>query len=505
MRTSIALGSIALAKIAYHLALTGRYGIFRDELYYLACARHLSWGYVDHPPLSIALLAGIVASLGDSLFAIRLLPVLAGAAVLLLAGLLARELGGGRFAQVTTAVAVLIAPNFLAMSTFFSMNAFEQLFWLLAIHLWVRLMKGGDPRLWLIFGAVIGVALLNKLGTGVFAMAVVCGLATTRERRHFASPWLYAGGGVALLIFLPHLVWQIDNGWPFLEFMREAKASAPAIPPLQFLANQVLTHHPLNAPLCLAGVVYLFVAPSMRPFRGLGVVFVFVFGFFMLQEAKDYYVTPVYPIALAAGALALERAFERVLVGRAWRRVAQVGVLASLMGTGAAFAPAVMPVLSPEAYVRYVGFLGISPPAYVARRSTPMPQHLADRFGWEEMTQTIAEVYHSLPEEARATVRILCGNWGQAGAIDYFGPRHGVPNAISPHHSYWVWGYGDGPVESFIIIGLGSADDLRRYFDHVEARGRVRAPYAVENDREIYLARGLRRPIEEVWHEIRRF
>ncbi len=495
------LAAIALAKIGFHFALTGRYGVFRDELYYLACARHLAWGYVDHPPFSIGALAGVIAALGDSLFAIRLLPVLCGAAVVFLSGLLARELGGRRFAQVLTALATLIAPNFLVMSTFFSMNAFEQLFWLLEIHVLVRLVKTGDARWWVAFGAIAGLALLNKLGSGIFGLSVVLGLAATRHRRFFLSPWLYAGAALAALIFLPHLLWEVEHDWPFLKFAQAANTRAPSIPPFQFIANQVLTHHPVNFPLWLAGTLYLFFSASMRPFRILGFIFVTVFAVFMLQEGKDYYVTPVYPIALGAGAIALERGLDSATWGR-WARPA---VLSLLLLAGAVFAAGVMPILSPPSYVRYVEFLGVAPPAYIARDQTPMPQHLADRFGWEELVRGIAGVYESLPEEERARTRILCGNWGEAGAVDYFGAGHGLPSAISPLHSYWYWGPVDGPVGTFIVVGLGERETLLEYFDEVEERERVRTQYAVENDQAIYLARGLRRPLDEVWREIQRF
>jgi 4-amino-4-deoxy-L-arabinose transferase-like glycosyltransferase len=495
------LAAIALAKVVFHFALTGRYGIFRDELYYLACARHLAWGYVDHPPLSIAVLAGVTTTLGDSLFAIRLLPVLAGAGVVFLSGLLVRELGGRRFAQVLTALAVLVAPNFLAMSTFFSMNAFEQLFWLLGIHVLVRLVKSEDPRWWIAFGAIAGLALMNKLGTSVFLLSLVLGLALTRQRRHFLSPWLYLGGAVALLIFLPHLLWEIRHDWPFVTFVRASREWAPSIPPLQFLSNQILTHHPINFPLWLAGTLYLFFARSMRPFRMLGVVFVGVFAVFMIQESKDYYVTPVYPIALAAGAIALERGLDAV----SWGGWAKPAALSLLLLSGAVLAPAIMPILPPAVYERYVAFLGLAPPAYIAKDQTPLPQHLADRFGWEEMVRSLAEVYHALPEPERAHARILCGNWGEAGAVDHFGERYGLPRAISPLHSYWSWGPGEGPIGSFVVIGLGEREDLLEYFDEVEERSRARAPYAVENDEAIYVARGLKRPLAEVWGEIRRY
>ncbi len=394
-----------------------------------------------------------------------------------------------------------IAPNFLAMSTYYSMNAIEQLLWASAIYCLIRLIRSDEPRWWIAFGAIAGVALLNKLGTGVFGLAVGLGLLATRHRRHLLSRWPYLGGSLACLIFLPHLVWQIRHDWPFLEFVRSTREWMPPIPPIDFLSNQILTHHPLTFPLWLAGVFYLLLAPRMRPYRMLGVVFVVVFAIFMLQESKDYYVTPVYPVALAAGALALERGLR----ARRWGRWARPAVVAILLLGGAGLAPGAMPILSPPALVRYVQALGIAPPAYIAKDSTPIPQHLADRFGWHEMVRVVAGVYHSLPPEERKHARILCGDWSQAGAVDYFGGRYGLPAAVSPRHSYWFWGPGDGPVGSFVVIGLGEREELLGYFEQVEHRARFVAPYAVENGQPVFVTRGLKRDLDQVWRELRRF
>ena len=234
------VAATAAIKLLLHLYAGRHYGYFVDELYYLACAEHLAWGYVDQPPL-IALIAKISRVLaGDSLPAIHLFPALAGAAKVLLTGLIARELGGRRFAQGLAALAVLLAPGFLALDNRLSMNAFEPLFWMGCAYLAIRIVRTGNQKLWLWFGVLAGIGLENKHSMLIFGFGIVVGLLATPERRLLRSPWLWCAGMVAFLIFLPNLLWNIHHHFPFLELQENIRRSGRnvAMPPLHSSARR---------------------------------------------------------------------------------------------------------------------------------------------------------------------------------------------------------------------------------------------------------------------------
>jgi hypothetical protein len=499
---------LALLKVLLHLVLTGRYGYFRDELYYLACADHLAWGYVDHPPLSIFVLWLVRSSLGDSLFALRLLPVLAGAATMLVAGRIARRMGGGDFAQALAALAVMLAPVMLAFGTFYSMNAFEVLLWTLALDQLVVLLQQGpssDGRRWLLFGLVIGLAALNKLGTIQLGLAVVLSLALTRARHHLRTRWIYLGGLVALAVLAPHLIWQLLHGWPFLEFVAQARAhKMVAHSPLSFLGAQLLLIGPAGLLLWLPGALYLLLSQDerVRPLRALGVAFALMLALTVALGGKSYYAAGVYPALLAVGAVLIERVRWKPTLTRAAATVA-------LVVTGGAIFPLVVPTLRPKTTVRYLATLGIGHPRderSAALQQGRLPPFLADRFGWSEMVATVARVYDDLPADEQRHCAILTGNYGEAGAVDFFGPAHGLPRAISPHNSYWLWGPGEASGRCLVVVGVGRKR-LSRDCLQLEEKARVRHPHAVayENDLPVFVCRGLRRPIADIWRDARHY
>ena len=497
-RTAVAvLVGLAVGKLLIHFLTNGNYGYFRDELYYIACSDHLAWGYVDQPPLSIAFLAATRAVLGDSIFAVRLPVVLAGALCIVLTGLLARRLGGGRYAQGLAALAYVTTATTLAMSSFFSMNAFDLLFWLACMHIVVQLLQSGDTRWWLLLGAVAGVGMLNKYSVAFGAFGLVAGIALTPSRRLLLSGRLLAGGVLAMLIFLPHLWWEVANGVPTAEFIRNATAyKIVAMPPHAFMAAQVVENNPFTAPLWLGGLGYLLFAPAVRRFRPLGLMYIVVLLIFLLQRAKPYYLAPAYPALLAAGAVAAERL-------RRWLRVA---LPIWLVVGGVIVGAMAIPALPPATYLRVARQLGVKAPQEERGHTAEMPQVLADRFGWENMTATIARVYHALPPEQRARAAILAGNYGEAAAVDFFGPRYGLPKAISGHNNYWLWGPRGATGEVVIAVGVPKTD-LDKYFAAVEQADTIVSPYALpmETNLPVYVCRDLRIPIEQAWPLLKHF
>ncbi len=495
--TAALLGGMALLKLLLQFAGITRYGFFRDELYYMACGEHLAWGYVDQPPL-VALAAWFARHLlGNSIVSIRLLPVLAGAAVVALTGFLACELGGNRFAQFLGCIGILFAPAYLAFDSFLSMNAFEPLFWLACAWLSLRIAKGASPRLWLAFGVVAGIGLENKHSMLVFGFALVVGLILSGEWRLFRSKWVWIGGLVALAIFLPNLIWESRHGWPQVEVVRNAQQFKNLrIGPLHFLGDQVLFMNPLALPLWVAGLGWLLFARKGKPYRFLGWTFLIVITIFMALNGKSYYPLPAYPILMAAGGVAFE---TFAAVPR--RRMIRFAFPALLILAGIAMVPFGVPVLPVNAFLRYSQIIPIASYAKTERDATAsLPQLYADMFGWKNIAVTVAGVYRGLPRPEQADCAILAGNYGEAGAIDYYGPALGLPKAISGHNSYYDWGprnYSGGCV---ILFGEQSGE-FKNYFEDVQQADTIRNPLAmtVEQSLPVYVCRKPREPLAALW------
>ena len=498
--------AVGVLPLAAHLLTSTRYGYFRDEFYYIACSQHLDWGYVDHPPLSIALLALERWLLGDSLVAIRLLPALAGAGLVVLTVLLVRELGGGRCAQVLAAVALLVAPYYVAVDNFYSMNAFEPLFWMAAAYTLIRLVNTGNAKLWLVFGLVAGLGLENKHSLLFFGFAVALALLITPQRQHLAGRWVWLGAAIAGLCFLPNIVWQVRHGWPTLEFMHNAQVyKIAALSPPAFLAQQVLMLHPLTLPLWMAGLAYYLVAPGARSYRFCGWVYVILLALMLAERAKPYYLVPIYPLLLAGGAIVIETWTRQPR--RQWLRPAYVIVL--LIG-GIVTAPLALPVLPAESVGWYARWLHLDAGAKssTAERAelAELPQYFADMFGWDELVAAVARAYDSLPPHDRARAAIYVGNYGEAGAINFLGKARQLPTAISGHNNYWLWGPGNSSGDVVIVVGA-SREELEPMFASVEEVGRVQCRYCMpfENQRPVYICRALKRPLPELWPQLKRY
>lgn len=494
---------IASVKLLAHLATTGRFGYeyFVDELYFNACAKHLAWGYIDMPPFHPAVTAVVTTLAPGSLFALRLLPAIAGAALVLLTGLLARDLGGGKFAQVLSAICVAVAPIFLAVHSFSSMNAWEPLLWTGCAILLVRLLDGADPRLWLAFGLLAGIGLLNKHTMGLFGAGAVAGLVSTaRGRALFRGRWIWIGGAAAAFVFLPNLVWNIREGFPFFELQAAIRAHQRNVElsPLAFLGQQVLFLLPLAAPVWLGGLGWLLFDPDGRRYRPLGILYLVVLGLLLALDGRVYYLAPAYPMLFAAGGVAAGRLLARR--GAAWLKPAYAGIVAV---AGTVFAPMMLPCLPPDLYVRYSSALGMQPPRIETHRMGPLPQLFADRFGWKEMAGKAAEIFHALPPEEREHARVFGQNYGQAGAIDMYAPALGLPPALSGHLAYHSWG---PPAEDPRVIIVLDEDRprLEELFESVEYGGRVEHPYSMPYQHfDVFVCRKPKVSLRELWPQLR--
>jgi len=501
-RTAWALiAAVAAVQFVAHLATNGHYGMFRDEFYYLACADHLAWGYVDQPPLSIAILAAWKAIAGDSVQAIRILPALAGASVVVLAGMLARELGGGRFAQGLSALAAAVAPAYIAIAGFYSMNAFEVVVWTAAFYLLARLFNTGRTGLWIPLGLLLGVGLLNKISVFVLGAGIAGGLLLTRWRGQLRTRHLWTGVAIALVLFVPHVIWQVTHGWPTLEFIANAKQYKIAeFTPPAFLAEQLTLMHPILFPLWFAGLGYLFYSRSMAPYRLFAWVFVFALVILVVQKSKPYYLVPAFTPLLAAGSVAL----ERVTRHRArWVKPVSVALIAA---TSIAIAPLVLPILPVESLVRYQAVIGLAASADENSEQGELPQLFSDRLGWQEMTRAVAAVYEDLPESDRERCIIYAGNYGEAGAISYYGRDYGLPRVVSGHNNYFLWGPGDVEPDVLIAIGAGRRG-LEQIFEEVTEAAVVDTPYSRPGERglTVYVARRPKVSLLEGWAATKQF
>jgi 4-amino-4-deoxy-L-arabinose transferase-like glycosyltransferase len=304
------LAYLAIAKLLVHLLTNGNYGYFRDEFYYIAASERLDLGYLEFPPFVAFVTAFSRLMLGDSPVALRLFPSLAGALMVVLSGLMARGLGGGRFAQGLAALATLVAPSFIVMGTFLSMDAFDQLFWVSAAYVLLLILKRDQPSLWLLFGLIAGLGLLTKLSMLSFGFGVFVALLLTLSRRHLLTPWPWLGGAVGIAFLLPYVFWQIEHGWPTLEFWENYGEKVDPASPLEFLVEQIVTMHPLALPIWIMGLYYYLFSSAGRPYRSLGWIYVVLFVLFVIQNAKFYFLAPAYPM-LFAGALTIERFVQR--------------------------------------------------------------------------------------------------------------------------------------------------------------------------------------------------
>lgn len=510
-----AAGFIALAKIAVHLFFIGEYDYFRDELYYLACSDRLALGYVDQPPLSILLLKLTRLLLGDALWAIRLPAVLAGGGLVLLTAALARELGGGRFGVALAALAVALAPIYLGLHKFFSMNAFDLLFWAGAFLLVLRVLKTDATALWCALGVLLGLGLLNKHSLLFFGFGLAIGLVATPYRRLLLRPGPYLAGGIALVLFAPNLYWQFANDAPTLEFMTNARLyKNVAFAPLDFLGGVLLEVHPAFAPLWIAGLVALLRAKRDPRWRVPGVLFVSLLALFMFTGGKTYYLAAAFPPLFAAGAVVLESLVARAGAdpatdgrpGRSLRTALRTGIVGWILMAGTVTLPLALPALPIRTYLKYQAWLGIGPPAHERHHVGAVPQHFADMFGWRELAAGTAAVYDSLAPAERKRVTIVGRNYGFAGAIEFFGRSYGLPRPVSGHNNYFLWGYGDSDLDPVIAAGI-EGEDLRKYFKDVRQAAIVSCEFCLPDRREtrIYVCRGLKVAPAEAWRRIKIF
>ncbi|HET6436679.1 MAG TPA: glycosyltransferase family 39 protein [Anaeromyxobacter sp.] len=479
----------AAAAFVLHAACLGRYGLFRDELYFLVCGQRLSTGYVDQPP-GIALVARLAFALfGTWVPGLRLFAWIAVAGTVYLAGRLSARISGGGTAATLGALAAFSCPVLQGASHTLSMNAFEPFLVVALAHVLLRLSQGEDPRLWVAAGGLAGLSVLMKYTAGPLALFLIVGLAVAPARRALRTPWALAGAAFGALLVLPNLAWQASHGFPFLGLVHAAVAfkNTPT-GPAQFLEGLFLEANPLNAPLWAGGLLWLLFAPRARAARLVGIGGLLQLLALTFGRAKPYYATALLPLLLAGGAVAAEAVVRSALARRTYGAL----VLANALF----LAPLAVPILPVEALVRYLGAVRFRPAQNERLEESVLPQNFADQFGWRELTAGVARVYRSLPPEEKAHAAVFGENYGVASAVEILGPQFGLPRGLvfSGHNQYWFWGIPPGRGDPLILVSDRDSKCKGLYREQLLGEQLPVLPYAMpyENGHAIWICRGLK-------------
>ena len=486
---------LGLTNVLLHTLLNGRYGFHRDELNTLENARHLAWGYVEYPPFTPFMIRLAYDIFGAAPAGLRLFSALAAGAASTLGGLMARDLGGRRGAQILAALAAAIAPFALFMGSLAMYETLDTLWWVVTAFLVVRLLKTGDARWWLGIGAAIGLGMMTKYSMSFLVAGIVVGIVLTKARRFLLSPWLWAGVGISLLICLPNLIWQAQHNFISLDFLQFIHARDVAIGRGDsYLSEQFwAVTNLVTVPLWIVGLFFIFFAPSLKAFRPLAWLYLVPFGLFLYLQGRSYYMTGAYPILLAAGAVAWEKGLAHLSPG--WGRVLKGVTWALIAVSGIAFSVIALPVVPVD--------------SDLFSKVSDLNGEVKEQVGWPELVKAVAEVYAKIPQEEKGTTGILTGNYGEAGAINLYGSAYGLPQAISGMDTFWLRGYGDPPPQTLIVLGMESGK-IYSFYKDCGIKGTISIPYNISNEEArshsiIYVCRGLRKPWSEIWKFFKTF
>jgi 4-amino-4-deoxy-L-arabinose transferase-like glycosyltransferase len=485
---------LALALFLLHMFTNHQYGFHQDELVVLDNANNLDWGFIEYPPLTPFLARIELTLFGLSLVSARTFAALAHSIVLVLTGLMARELGGRRSTQILAALAAAIAPIALIQGSLIQYVTFDFLWSVLIAYLVIRLLKSEDPRGWLPIGLVIGLGMMTKYTMVMFVAGLVGGVLLTDARRYLRSPWLWGGVGLSLLVFLPNLIWQIQHQFISLEFLSSIHARDVEIGRADgYLIEQfVFCTNPFVIPFWIAGLVYYFRGEAGKRYRVIGWMYVIPFLIYLFTQGRSYYLAPAYPMLIAAGAVVWQGWLDRMSIQRV--RLMQ-GVTWTVIGIGAVISGALALPIAP-----------INSPLWDV--TSEVHDTFTEQIGWHEMIGTVAGIYADLPEEEKSRAGIFTRENDEAAALNLYGPEYGLPKAISGSDTFWLRGYGDPPPETLIIVGY-SQEDVNSAFEQCELAGMITNPYGIENDLRdppgIFVCRGLRWPWPEFWDIVKRY
>jgi len=494
------VGSLVVLKLLLHLVtnVISPYEIHRDAFLYMAMGEHLRLFTMDFPPFIGMLSEFTRATLGDSMFAIRLPIALFSTGLTIIAALTARELGGGRFAQGLAVLCVLASGLFLRTGNLFQPVAIDQFWWTLGLFALVKLARTEEPRWWIIFGLACGLGLLSKFSMLIFGFAATLALLATSNRKALLTRWPWLAAAIAVEIGSPSFIGQIRLGWPLFDQMGSLRSAQLArVSRIEFILEQPLMG--LGFIVAVVGIGALAFAPSWRRYRIVGWTALFAFLTLLLLKGKSYYAGPIYPVMYGAGAVVL----ERIRVPR-WGTIARWGTVVLVAGYGLLTLPIGLPILAPPTMERYLAWLAFDRATETnVGAQERLPQDYADMLNWREQVEEVARVYHSLPADERDRAVILASNYGEAGAIDFYGPRYGIPKALALVGTYWFFGPGELPGDVVILHGF-NADNVTNYCGSLTEAGYVDHPYAVaeQRDLKVFVCRETSRTLQELWPEM---
>lgn len=494
---------LAILKLLLHLLTNTIYSFHRDEFLYIEMGKHIDWGYVEVPPM-IGIYSKIAGSLlGGSLFAYRFLPALSGAAIVLLTGLMVKEMGGKRYAQVLAAVSIILSPLYLRTGTLFQPVGFDQLYWVLGAYLLIRILNRNETKMWILFGLVCGLGLLNKYTMLLFGFGVFIGLILSVQRKYFLSKKFWIAGGISLIIFLPNIIWQHQNDWVVFEFI-SALGSQQLVnfDPFGFVLTQVFFVW-MAFPIVFCGFYFFFFSNLGKNFRPLGWIYLSSFLILLFLSGKHYYLGPTYPMLLAAGAVLIQQFIEKRK--RNWLKPVIIGFLIFFSLGIFPYGLPLLPFPQLEKYVKYMADnYGLAEALrWEDGELHRLPQDYADMTGWENQVKHVAKVYHNLPPEEKEKCVLFCSNYGGAGAVNYYREKYVLPRAITLAGSFYTWGSGDLTGEIVITLGLDE-DDLGNW-QNIELEATITHEYARENEMSVWICRNPKKTLHELWPDWKRY
>jgi len=508
--------AVGFGLLKYVLSVLGQiriqhagYGIFRDELYFIVCGRHLAWGYVDQPPL-----IPLVARISELLFGLQSLPLfrtfasLAGAAEVAMAGLLAWRMGASRWAQGLAMTGILLAPMVMGTDATFSTSTFEPVFWMMVALAAIELARlaGRGIRCgravaawWVVLGVAAGLGLENKWNEVFFLVCLLAALLITSQRSLLASKWFPVGMALLVLLVLPNLLWEMHHHWATLELLHNDQINGKNVHvgPFTFVLTQILVMGPLMAPLWIGGVIWLLFGRSAKSLRFLGVTYVLYLPLMIFLHAKHYYLAAIYPVYFAAGAMARDLRFRK-----AWLRRLLTPAYVALNVVFVAFVlPTILPVLPPAQILAYQARTHMQPPKTETETTAELPQYYADMLDWRHKADLLAAAWYSLPQAERAQAVIYTGNYGDASAVNVYRPD--VPEAISGHQNYFFWGP-RGYTGSVMIVFGESRKTLETNFNSVVEFTQDADPYLEPYERgPVFICRGRHENLQALWPQLK--
>lgn len=485
------LVALAAAKLVFHLATNGQYGFHRDELQTLSDARHLDWGFVAYPPLTPFFGRVELLLFGTSLTGFRFFPALAQSVAFVVTGLVVRRLGGGRAAMLLAAFAVALAPVSLSGSSLMMYVSFDYLWCVMLAYCVVCRIQSNDARWWLAIGAVVGLGMMTKYTMAFFAVGLVAGVLLTPLRADLRNRWLWLGLALSLLIFLPNFVWQVRHDFitlTFLKFIHARDVGEGRTDGFWFDQIKIAANF-MTVPIWLSGLYFVFFGDSGRRWRILGWMAVVPFVIFVFANGRGYYAAPLYPMLLAAGSVQWQHWLDRHSP-RMRRAGWAVGVALLLCGM------VVLRICLPLAAVNsshWALINGFNP-------------DFREEFGWPELARENARIWQILTAQEREHAVIFAGNYGEAGALELYGPQYGLPPVISTINSFWLRGPGD-VVPQVMIVNGSSRKFWGNVCDSLELAGHTGNDAHIANEEsedhpDIFVCRGLRKPLDELWPKL---